>query len=207
MNHFSQTSDSITSNDDISDGNLCMDERRLVDGCREGDRQSQRLLFKKYKNTIYNLVTFTLGSYYDRDDIIQQIFIKLFKSLDNFKGLSSLDTWVYRITTKVCIDQLRKKYRKRQLPIKSNSELIEKCHDHQRTNPFKEQEIKELNKQIYTGLNKLSIEKRLVVTMYEMEGFSLQQIAEIIEKPLGTVKSRLFHGRKELAQHLRCYLE
>lgn len=184
-----------------------LDNEQLVAGCRKGDKQCQRMLFKKYRDTVFFVISHTLGPKFDKDDILQQVFIKIYKSLEGFKGLSSLDTWIYRITTKVCIDQLRKKYRKRQLNIIQNPDFIENRHDTTKSNPYEESENKELTEQIYIGLNKLSIEKRLVVTMFEMEGFSLQEISKVLKKPIGTIKSRLFHGRKELAWHLRNYLD
>jgi RNA polymerase sigma-70 factor (ECF subfamily) len=187
--------------------NDSMENEELVARCIAGDRKYERKLFKKYRNPIYSLIFSILGQDSNIDDINQQVFIKIFRSLKNFKGLSSLKTWVYRITTKVCIDQLRKKYRKRQLHIISNTDYIDNHSDPSGTNPSKEQEQIELKKQIDDGLNKLSIDKRLVVTMFEMEGLSLQEISEILNKPVGTVKSRLFHGRKELAGHLRKYLD
>lgn len=183
-----------------------LDSEQLVAGCRAGDKHCQRLLFKKYRENVFLVIAHTLGPHFDRDDIFQQVFIKIFKSLDSFKGLSSLDTWIYRITTKVCIDQLRKKYRKRQLQIIQNPEILENRQDTTKNDPYEERERKELTKQIYIGLERLSIEKRLVLTMFEMEGFSLQDISKILKKPIGTIKSRLFHGRKELASYLRSYM-
>lgn len=187
--------------------NSYMNNEQLVSGCRAGDKQCQRMLFKKYRDTVYLIICNTLGPNFDKDDIIQQVFIKVFSSLKNFKGLSTLDTWIYRITTKVCIDQLRKKYRKRQLSIIRSSDFVENRYDISKNTPYNESEQKELTEQIYNGLNKLSIEKRLVITMFEMEGFSLQDISKILKKPIGTIKSRLFHGRKELAGYLRKYLD
>ena len=184
-----------------------IDNEQLVSGCRVGDRQCQRMLFKRYRDRVFSIISHTLSPYADKDDIIQQVFIKIYRSLDNFKGLSSLDTWIYRITLKVCIDQQRKKYRKRQLKLIRNPDILEKQHDTSKPNPYVEHEQKELSDQILTGLNKLSMEKRLVVTMFEMEGFSLEDISKILKKPIGTIKSRLFHGRKELAAYLRNYLE
>lgn len=184
-----------------------MDTQELVAGCVAEDRKYQRRLFKKYRNSIYSLIFNILGHDPNIDDILQQVFIKIFRSLKNFKGLSSLKTWVYRITTKVCIDQLRKKYRKRQLTVVSNTDYINNHLDSSGSDPLQEREQIELKKQIESGLNKLSIDKRLVVTMFEMEGFSLQDISEVLNKPVGTVKSRLFHGRKELADYLRKYLD
>lgn len=187
--------------------NRDMDNEQLVSGCRAGDKLCQRTLFKKYRDRVFSIISHSLSPYVDKDDIIQQVFIKIYRSLDYFKGLSSLDTWIYRITLKVCIDQQRKKYRKRQLKIIHNPEILEKQHDISRPNPYMEHEQKELSDQILNGLNKLSMEKRLVVTMFEMEGFSLEEISKTLGKPIGTIKSRLFHGRKELASYLKNYLE
>ena len=184
-----------------------MDIDKVVSGCLRGDRQSQRALFKKYREKIYNIISHSLGPNFEKDDIFQEAFIKIFKSLKNFKGISSLDTWIYRITAKVCIDQLRKKYRKRKIETVNNSDSIDKLGDTTGSNPDKDNEQKELMEQIYIGLNKLSIEKRLVITMFEMEGFSIKDISEILGKPIGTIKSRLFHGRKELAGYLHSYLD
>jgi len=184
-----------------------MDNEQLVSGCRAGDKQCQRVLFKKYRDRVFSIISHSLSPYVDKDDIIQQVFIKIYRSLDNFKGLSSLDTWIYRITLKVCIDQQRKKYRKRQLKVIHNPDILENQQDVTKPNPYIEHEQKELSDQILNGLNKLSMEKRLVVTMFEMEGFSLEDISKILKKPIGTIKSRLFHGRKELAAFLRNYLE
>ena len=183
------------------------EDEQLVSGCRAGDKQCQRFLFKKYKEKVFSLISHSLGSYYDKEDIFQQVFIKIFRSLDNFEGLSSLDTWVYRITVKTCIDQQRKKYRKKQLKTMDSPDFFENLPVVTGDNPYTEHQEKELAQQIYKGLNKLNFEKRMVVTMFEMEGFSLQEISEILGKPIGTIKSRLFHGRKELANHLRTYMK
>ncbi|MGD9201202.1 MAG: sigma-70 family RNA polymerase sigma factor [Chitinispirillia bacterium] len=184
-----------------------MDSDSLISGCLGGDKQAQRVLFKKYREKIYNIISHSLGPNFEKDDIFQEAFIKVFKSLKKFKGISSLDTWVYRITTKVCIDHIRKKYRKRKIEIVNNSDTIDKLSNTKDNNPDKETVKKELIEQIYYGLDRLSIEKRIVITMFEIEGFPLQDISEILGKPIGTIKSRLFHGRKELAGYLRSYLD
>lgn len=184
-----------------------MESKLLVERCEKGNRQSQRELFNQYKSSVYSIIGNTLGPKFDFDDIVQQVFIKIFRSLKNFKGLSSLDTWIYRITVKVCIDQLRKKYRKRQIKTVSDSDALEFYKDESIKDPLDEKAENELKEEIYRALDRLNREKRLVVTMFEMEGFSLQEISNILNKPVGTVKSRLFHGRKELAKYLRKYVE
>jgi RNA polymerase sigma-70 factor, ECF subfamily len=176
----------------------------IIQKCIENNRMAQHELFHMYKQKVRDLTYKSLGGAFDIDDIVQQVFIAIFGSLKNFKGMSSFDTWIYRITVKTCTTQLRKKYRKRQPNIHSDS--MEREHeDTSCENPAALIEQKELHETIYSALDKLSIEKRMIVVMYEMEGYSLEEIADIIKKPIGTVKSRLFHGRKALVKHLRGY--
>jgi RNA polymerase sigma-70 factor (ECF subfamily) len=167
---------------------------------------AQRELFRLYKQKVYDLAFKSLGGRFDIDDVVQQVFIAVFGSLRHFKGESSLDTWVYRITVKVCTTQLRKKYRKRQVPIIYDS-MERETEDLSAANPAAVVEKKELTHAIFDALDKLSIEKRMIVTMYEMDGNTIEEIARILKKPVGTVKSRLFHGRKALEKHLRGYVK
>jgi RNA polymerase sigma factor, sigma-70 family len=175
----------------------------LIQKCIENNRTAQHELFHLYKQKVYDLSYRSLGGNFDIDDVVQQVFIALFNSLQHFKGMSSFDTWVYRITVKVCTTQLRKKYRKRQPQIVFDSERIENDHEDTKSTPSKLLEQKELNNSIYQALNKLSADKRMIIVMYEMEERTLEEIAKILKKPLGTIKSRLFHGRKALEKYLR----
>jgi RNA polymerase sigma-70 factor, ECF subfamily len=178
----------------------------IVRKCIENDRLAQHELFHLYKQKVYNLAFKSLGARFDIDDVVQQVFIAVFGSLRHFKGESSLDTWVYRITVKVCTTQLRKKYRKRQVRIVYDA-MERESEDTSTADPAEAIEKKELAHAIFDALDKLSIEKRLIVTMYEMDGHTIEEIACILEKPIGTVKSRLFHGRKALEKHLRGYMK
>jgi RNA polymerase sigma-70 factor (ECF subfamily) len=201
---------------DYTDGSRATDEDMMLEPmaevlqlCLKEDRKAQRQLFDFYKHKVHDLVFKSLGPRFDTDDVIQQVFIELFKSLSYFKGDSSLDTWVYRICVKVSTTQLRKKYRKRQPQIVYDSRQIDAETDAEdfAGGPFKDMERKELATAIYDALDRLDAEKRMTVVMYEMEGKSLEEIAQIERVPVGTVKSRLFHGRKILEKHLKRYLE
>ena len=179
----------------------------VLQQCLKENRKAQRQLFNFYKHKVHDLVFKSLGPRFDTDDVIQQVFIELFKSLSYFKGDASLDTWVYRICLKVCTTQLRKKYRKRQPQIIYDSPQTDAEIDTRDAGPCKEMEQKELAGAIYAALDRLDAEKRMTVVMYEMEGKSLEEIAQVAQVPVGTVKSRLFHGRKMLEKHLKWYLE
>ncbi len=183
------------------------DTEYLVEGCVAGDRRAQLKVFRKYREIVLNLVYRLLGTGHDVDDVTQQVFIRLFQSLSGFKGLSSLDTWVYRVTARVCTDQLRHKYRKRKVEmVTDGEEITATAKAPESYGPAHDYEKKQLHATISEALGKLNMEKRLVVVMFEIEGRSLDEIATTIGKPVGTVKSRLFHARKELKRHLHSQL-
>ena len=179
----------------------------LLQLCKKNDRKAQRELFNHYKHKVYELIYKSLGPKFDIDDVLQQVFIELFKSLNYFKGQSSLDTWVYKIGSKICTTQLRKKYRKRQASIVYDSTQIDNDKNLNISEKNYEEEQKELEEVIYNALDKLEPEKRIVITLFEMEGRTLEEISEILNIPLGTVKSRLFHGRKILQKLLCNYIK
>jgi RNA polymerase sigma-70 factor, ECF subfamily len=178
----------------------------IVQRCIANDRMAQHELFRLYRQKIYDLAYKSLGARFDIDDVVQQAFIALFGSLRQFKGESSLDTWVYRITVKICTTQLRKKYRKRQ-PLIVYDSMDKENVDSSSLDPAATLEKRELARVIYDAFDKISIEKRLIVTMYEMDGHTIEEIARILKKPIGTIKSRLFHGRKALEKHLKGYIK
>jgi len=181
-------------------------DTELIEKCVQGNRKAQHCLFDAYKEKVYGFVFKTLGTGFDTDDVVQQIFINVFKSLKVFKGNASLDTWVYRIGSKVCTDQLRKKYRKRQIAVvgQEYSEYENSLPDN--TTPLSRLENNELHEVLTEAMNLLSIEKRMVLVLYEMEDKNVEDIACIMNIPVGTVKSRLFHGRNDLKKHLKRYI-
>jgi len=178
----------------------------IVQKCIENDRKAQHEFFRLYRQKVFDLAYRSLGVKIHIDDVVQQVFIALFGSLRHFKGESSLDTWVYRITVKICTTQLRKKYRKRQ-PLIVYDSMEKENEDSSGLDPAATLEKKELVRAIYDAFDKISNEKRLIVTMYEMDGHTIEEIAHILKKPIGTIKSRLFHGRRALEKHLRGYIK
>jgi RNA polymerase sigma-70 factor, ECF subfamily len=207
MKQMASLNDYPIGNGQTDEGLMPEPMSEVLQQCLKEDRKAQRQLFDIYKHKVHDLVFKSLGPRFDTDDVIQQVFIELFKSLSYFKGDASLDTWVYRICLKVCTTQLRKKYRKRQPQIMYDSQQADAEIDTRDAGPCSEMEQKELATAIYAALDRLDAEKRMTVVMYEMEGKSLEEIAKVAQVPIGTVKSRLFHGRKMLEKHLKRYLE
>ena len=180
----------------------------ILEGCRNGDRTAQRQLFRRYRDPVHSLVVRTLGGACDPDEVAQQVFIRVFRSIVHFKGLSSFDTWVYRITAKVCIDQMRAKYRKRRLlMVHGGTEAVEMLAGPDELGPFHRTERRELSAQIRAALTKLEPEKRMAVILFDIQGLSIDEVADIMGTPPGTIKSRLFHARRELMKHLKKYVD
>jgi len=178
----------------------------LIDKCISGDSEAQRQLFNKYKKLFFGLAYKSLGPEYDIQEVVHEIFIQVFKGLPGFKARSSFDTWVYRVGTNVCMATLRKKYQKRQLTIIHEDEVGKSKLLRTPETPVDTIEHNELEEKIYEALNKLDDKKRMVVVLCDMEEKTLEEVAEIIQRPIGTVKSRLFHGRNEMKEYLSPYL-
>lgn len=178
----------------------------IIERCRHDDRKAQRLLFNQYRELAYRLVYRFLGPRPDVDDVLQQIFIEIFQSLDSFQGRAAFDTWVYRIASNICMEKLRQQYKKRQLDMVSNQDL-EEIPDESENALTVRLEQDELRKKIYEALDKVEGEKRIIIVLHDMENKTLEEIAALVGRPVGTVKSRLFYGREEMKRHLAAYLK
>ncbi len=178
--------------------------RDIVRECIDGSRAAQHELFEAYRDTVLGLVWRMLGprDRHELDDAVQQVFIALFRSLAKFRYRSSLDTWVYRVGTKVCMTLLRKRYRKRTLDIDRGASLdIEQLGGRDRS-PQERLEQREWREALATALDRLDRDRRAVFVLAEMEGKELEEVARIVGRPVGTVKSRLFRARRDLARML-----
>ena len=138
--------------------------------------------------------------------MVQQVFIQIFRSLPGFKGNSSFNTWAYRIALNVCTAQIRSKLKKRQPGLVPEFKGIENRPEEKHKGAHARLEEEEITNIIYSALDKINLKKKMVIILHDMEGKSLEEIAEITEKPVGTVKSRLFHGREEMKKLLSKYL-
>lgn len=174
-------------------------EQLLLKQAAAGDKLAFAQLFLTYKTLVYRVVYRLLRIQEDVDDAVQQTFIEVFKSLPGYEGKSKFTTWLYRIAVNVSIQYLRKRrgdtltdLDPEILPseiVKDNLERVE------------------LQKQIETALDSLPFKKRIVVMLHDVEERTMEEISSILDIPLGTVKSRLFHGRDEMRKKLQKVLE
>lgn len=181
------------------------DESELVRACKAGDREAFSQLVELYQNKIINIAYGMLSNQEDACDAAQEVFIRLYCNMDSFMEKSSLSTWIYRITQNVCTDMLRK--RMRTLPTFSiygqsdEDEGVFELPDHSPT-PQEYAEMTETQAEVRKAISQLKPEFQAVLTLYDLEGLSYDEISRIIDCPVGTIKSRLNRARKALLKIL-----
>ena len=183
-----------------------MGEKELLKKCRQGDRDAFNILVQTYQRQVINLAYGMLSNTEDATDAAQEVFIKVYRNIDRFEGKSSLSTWIYRITSNVCKDFLRKRTRTIQsVSIYESSEDDDdrpmEIKDSSPT-PQEHMEITETQREVRKALDELPEEYKSVIVMYDLEGLSYDEISNVLQCPVGTIKSRLNRARKALKKNL-----
>jgi RNA polymerase sigma-70 factor (ECF subfamily) len=188
----------------------------LVERCRAHDNAAFDEVVNRYKNKIYSYLYRMLGNPADAEDLTQEVFVRLYTSLDSFRSQSSLNTWLFRIAGNLCIDYFRRSKKHRAIaysldePVSSETaETGESGHElpDSTYEPHRLFEQKELSEHIQQALEQMPEKLRSVLLLHDIEGLPYEEIAQVIECPLGTVKSRLFNARLQLRQRLSGYLQ
>lgn len=177
-------------------------QMELVERCRRGDQQAWAELVRLYSRRIYNLAYRFTSSHAAAEDLTQEVFIRIYRSLDQYDPrLGDLSNWLMRLARNLVIDD----YRKRQRMPDSSQDLTDHEY-HLRSNadsPQRALERQEKRLQILAAINKLSPDLRQCVILRDIEELSYQEIVDLLKIPEGTVKSRINRGRIELAKILR----
>ena len=182
----------------------------VVKKVQAGDVAAFDKLILKYRERVYSIIYNLCANREDAADLTQCTFIKSFQSINRFQGQASFFTWLYRIAVNATLTHLRKnKLRtffsfERITEEDKSSEIIEALTD--RTGADRETFVKELQEKLNEALQKLSINHRMVVTLFEIDGLSHNEIAEIMNCSVGTVRSRLHYAKQLLQAELQSYL-
>jgi RNA polymerase sigma-70 factor, ECF subfamily len=180
------------------------DETKLISRCQEGDQEALKQIFDLYHNKVYRVAYGVLRHREEALDIVQEVFIKLFRSIRDFKRESRLSTYLYRMTVNTAIDHLRKMGKARVSSL-DEEEAIQPAEEPERR-PDRIFLYKELEGKVNEALNKLPVDQRTAMVLREVEGLSYQEIAETMKSSIGTVMSRLHYGRKRMQELLKDYL-
>ncbi len=184
-------------------------EGDLVNRARHGDLNAYDELVRRYQERIYATVYHMTANHEDANDIAQDSFIKAFQALKSFRGGSSFYTWLYRIAVNKTINFLKQRKHKHHFSLndldfntENNPDLVALTSD---KTPFRAASLTELQKKLNEALMKLSEPHRMVVVLHDVQGQSHDEIAEIMDCNIGTVRSRLFYARQQLQGYLAEY--
>ncbi len=185
---------------------------------QKGDRASYGELVVAYQDRLYNAVLRIVGDHEEARELTQEAFTRGLMKLDSFRGDASPYTWLFRIAVNLAISQLRKVQRHRVFSLSSSngkgrhdtgddqaSNLMDRLAQDQAELPPQDLERRERSEQVLAALGRLDAEYRAVLVMRDVEGFDYQQMADVLDLPLGTLKSRLFRARLALRDELKAY--
>lgn len=182
-----------------------MEQQALIQAAIKGDFEAFETLIGLYENNIYKLCLKIMQNEEEAADAFQEVCLKVWKQLKHYKGEAKLSTWIYRLTTNQCIDLLRKnKKHTGHISIFQRNEKDEEwlLEDVAKDNVALEVETKALQEVVQIGLKELKPEYRVIIVLKDVEDHSYEEIAEILQISLGTVKSRLSRARKALKKIL-----
>lgn len=177
-----------------------VDDNILIDRFLEGDEGAFSLLIEKYKRKIYLTAYRMLGNHEDANDITQEVIIKMYKELKNFRRESSIYTWLYRIVTNLSLNELKKKKIRHFFDFDEVDEWLFKD---EKQSPELSYRENELSNKIQEAINKLPEKQRTVFSLRYYDGLSYEEISEILGTSVGALKANYFHAINKLQKELK----
>lgn len=172
----------------------------LIDRFLAGDEQAFNTLVEKYKRKIYLTAYRLLGNNEDARDITQEVIIKMYNELKNFRRESSIYTWIYRITTNLSLNELKKRKIRNFFDYDEVEEWLFKD---EKQSPELSYRENELSNKIQEAINKLPDKQRTVFTLRYYDGLSYEEISEILGTSVGALKANYFHAINKLQKELK----
>jgi RNA polymerase sigma-70 factor (ECF subfamily) len=188
------------------EADLADEDLELVEKFQNGDITAFDLLVNKYQKKIYDIVYYYVHDVEDSYDLSQEIFGKVFKSLDRFRKNSSFYTWLYSIAINACIDHKRKRSRFQTVSVEEISSFREIPNRDPDYSPDKTLELEELRNLIDKAIEQLPSKQKAVFILKRYEELSIEEIARVLGRSEGTVKAHLFHATHKLMELLGPYL-
>ncbi|SHF79148.1 RNA polymerase, sigma subunit, ECF family [Fodinibius roseus] len=175
-----------------------MTDAKLIENFRKGDTAAFNRLVERWQQRIHRLAYRYFASHDEAMEITQKTFIRVYHKLNTLDDTEQFNAWIYRIANNLCLDETKRAGRRRSSPMEAlGKPPVAKG---LASNPDRQVEKNELGSILQLALNQLPPEQRIVVIMKEYEGLKFREIAEILEEPENTVKSRLYYGLTKLRQ-------
>ena len=186
-------------------------DQLLVERVQSGDVAAFDVLVRKYRERLYGIIYNLTSNREDAADLTQEAFIKAFSSINRFKGRSAFFTWLYRIGVNTALSHLKRNRFRRFFSLEhiqdegSNAQVVEALAAKHKSE--KGALLSELQEKLNEAMQKLSPKHRTVVVLFEIEGLSHQEIAEIVGCSVGTVRSRLHYAKQQLQADLKQFID
>ena len=177
----------------------CSDAEIILEA-QSGSRAAFEILYQKHERPVYRTALAILGDPQAAEEVLQDCFLRAHKHLGKLNGDPSISPWLHRVAVNLCYSRLRRNYLSRlTISIESLASLLLAS-----PNPSPEERScqDEVQAAIQKGIATLCMSHRIVVVLHYLQGFSLEEIAYVLDCPIGTVKSRLFHARRMLSRQL-----
>ncbi len=186
-------------------------DRQLVERAQRGDKHAFELLVSKYQRKLSRLLSRFIKDAAEVEDVAQEAFIKAYRALPSFRGDSAFYTWLYRIGINTAKNYLVAMGRRAPTVTTFDSDEAEGLEDGDQLRDINTPESMLMSKQIANTVNdamaQLPEELRTAIQLREIEGLSYEDIAAVMECPIGTVRSRIFRAREAIAERLRPLLD
>lgn len=183
------------------------DDLRLAEALRQGAETAYEELLNRFQQPVYNLAIRLLGDAGEASDVVQEVFLKVFRNIGSFRGHSTLKTWIYRITVNEAHNARRWffRHRRREVELDTNPEDTRHWKNaipDRRRSPYEVAVEREQQVMIEAALERMNPIFREAVVLRDITGLSYEEIAEVLSVSLGTVKSRILRGREALRGEL-----
>jgi RNA polymerase sigma-70 factor (ECF subfamily) len=187
---------------------MANDEKELIRRLQAGEASAFRVLVENHKRALFNLAYDLLGNAQDAEDISQEAFIKVYRSIGEFRGEAQLSSWMYRIVVNLCLNRRRKKALS-EMELRESFEGDERhsstpTSDHA-ANPEKATESEMIRQHLRRALDRLSPQQRTIFILRHDDDLPLAEISKMLKISEGTVKSQLFRALRKLQEVLAFY--
>lgn len=185
------------------------DDFQLVEAFRKGDEKAFEEIVRRYQRQVANIIYLTLGNRQEVDDLSQEVFIRVYRSLGRFQFDASLYSWIYRIAVNLCIDEVRRRKIRKAVSLEFFTENRLEGEKRSKERPTASDDVlrEEKKKVVVDALQKLSPVHRTVIVLREYEDMSYEEIAKTLHISTQAVKSRIFRAREELRKSLKDYFK
>ncbi len=170
-------------------------EKDIIEQIRKGNKEAYRAIVNKYMKRAYYIALGFVHNEQDALDISQEAFIKAYRKLKSFDSNKKFFPWFYQIIRNLCLDWIKKRRKASEIPL-NGVRILE--------SPEEDKEMKAI---LWKGIDELSMEEKEILILRYFQEFSYQEIAQILNKPIGSVMSSLYYAKKKLKKTLEKYLK